>query len=76
MKIKCHIGLKTLREKEKLLVSSNFAFSHNVFHNNISLVRQNAALCGNGLKAETKIYRTLSIILYAMHEPIPNNPKF
>ena len=33
---------------EKLLVTSNFSFSHNVFYSYISLVRQNAALCGNG----------------------------
>ena len=48
-KIKCHIGWKTLLEKEKLLVTGNFSFSYNVFHSYISLVRQNAALCGNGL---------------------------
>ena len=33
----------------KLLVTSNFSFSHNVFHSYISLVRQNAVLCGNRL---------------------------
>ena len=49
MKNKCHIGLKTWWEKEKLLVTSNFSFSHGAFHSYISLVRQNAALCGNGL---------------------------
>ena len=57
MKMKCHIGLKkkkTLREKEELLVASNPSFSHNVFHSYISLVRQNAALCGNGLNGSTK----------------------
>ena len=47
MNNKCHIGWKTLWEKEKLLVTSNF-FSHNVFHSYISLVHQNAVLCGNG----------------------------
>ena len=26
-----------------------FSFSHNVFHSYISLMRQNATLCGNGL---------------------------
>ena len=36
-------------EKEKLLVTSSFSFSHYVFHSYISLVPQNAALCGNGL---------------------------
>ena len=34
---------------EKLLVTSDFSFCHNVFHSYISLVRQNAVLCGNGL---------------------------
>ena len=43
MKIMCHVGEKTFWENEKLL----FSFSHNVFHIYISLVRQNAALCGN-----------------------------
>ena len=32
----CHIGQKTLWEKEKLLVTSNFSFFHNVFHRYIS----------------------------------------
>ena len=32
-----------------MLVTSDFSFSHNVFHSYISLVRQNAVLCGNGL---------------------------
>ena len=30
-------------------MTSNFSFSHNVFHTYISLVCQNAALRGNGL---------------------------
>ena len=49
MKNKCHVGQKILREKEKLLVTRNFSFSHNVFHSCRSLVHQNAAFCGNGL---------------------------
>ena len=49
MKSKWHIGKKT--EKEKLLVTSNFSFSHDVLHSYVSLVRQNVALCGNGLIA-------------------------
>ena len=61
MKNKCHIGQKW-REKEKLLVTSNFSFSHNVFHSYISLVRQNAALCGNGFT----LYHTI---------PTFNDPK-
>ena len=42
-------GRKHCEKKEKLLVRSNFSFSHNVFHSYISLVHQNAVLCGNGL---------------------------
>ena len=57
-KNKCHIGWKTSREMENLLVTSNFSFSHNVFYSYISLVRQNAALCGNGLSFFVKIYIT------------------
>ena len=51
MKNKFYIGWKTFWEKEKLLVTSNFSFSNNVFHSYTctSLVCQNAALCDNGL---------------------------
>ena len=35
-----------------LLVTSNFSFSHNIFHRYISLMRQNAALSGNGLRVD------------------------
>ena len=54
MKNKCHMGRKTLweKKKEKLLVTSNFFFSHNVLHNYVSLVCQNVVLCGNGLREE------------------------
>ena len=51
MKNKSYIGYKTLWENVKLLLTSNFSFSRNVFHSYISLVRQNASLCGNGLNA-------------------------
>ena len=42
-------GLKTLWEKEKLLITSNFSFSHSVFKKLISQGRQKVLLCGNGL---------------------------
>ena len=42
-------GYKTLWEKEKLLVTSNFSFSHSVFKRLVSLGHQNVLLCGNGL---------------------------
>ena len=41
---------KTLWEKEKLLVTSNFSFSHCVFKRLVSPGRQKVSLCGNGLK--------------------------
>ena len=52
------MGKKTLREKEKLLVASNFSFSHSVFKRLVSQGRQKASLCGNGIK----IYKTSSKI--------------
>ena len=43
-------GKKTLWEKEKLLVRSNFSFSHSVFKRLVSQGRQKVSLCGNGLR--------------------------
>ena len=42
--------LKTLQEKEKLHVMSNFSFSHSVFKRLVSQGRQEVSFCGNGLK--------------------------
>ena len=44
-------GLKTLWEKEKLLVTSNFSFSHSIFKRLVAQGRQKVPLCGNGLMA-------------------------
>ena len=41
--------VKTLWEKEKLLVTSNFSFSHSVFKRLVSQGCQKVSLCGNGL---------------------------
>ena len=41
--------LKTLWEKEKLLVTNNFSFSHSVFKRLVSQGRLKVSLCGNGL---------------------------
>ena len=38
-------------KKEKLLVTSNFSFSHSVFKELVSQGRQKASLCGNGLNS-------------------------
>ena len=48
-------GQKTLWEKEKLLVTSNFSFSHSVFKRLVSQGRQKASLCGNGLNTKKNI---------------------
>ena len=42
-------GLKTLREKEKLLVKSHFSFFHSVFKRLILQTRKNKGLFGKGL---------------------------
>ena len=57
--------------KEKLLVTSNFSFSYNDFHSHISLVRQNAVLCGSGLTALK--FRPISSLVTAMFSDKPMN---
>ena len=42
-------GLKTLWEKDKLLVTSNFSFSHCVFKRLVLQTRKNQGLFGKGL---------------------------
>ena len=57
-------GLKTLWEKEKLLVTSNFSFSHCVFITLVLPTRKNQGLFGKGLN-----------IYWAIHHlnPLPDN---
>ena len=43
------MGQKTLREKEKLLIMSNFFFSHSVFKTLVLQTCRNQGLFGNGL---------------------------
>ena len=43
-------GQKTLWEKEKLLVTSNFSFSHNVFKRHVRQTRKNQGLFGKELR--------------------------
>ena len=52
-----------MRRKEKLLLTSNFSFSHNVFHSYISLVRQTTAFCGNGLKGENGLFFPVIVVI-------------
>ena len=42
-----------MRKRKKRVVTRNFSFSHHVFYSYISLVCQNAVLCGNGLNCST-----------------------
>ena len=44
--------LKTLQEKEKLLVTSNFSFSHSVFKRFVLQTLKNQALFGKGLRKD------------------------
>ena len=46
-KIQC---LKSLLEEEKLLITSNFSFSHSVFTSLVMLMCKNQSLFGKGLK--------------------------
>ena len=57
MENKYHIRKKAMWENEKLLVTCNSSFLHNVFHMYMSLVRQNAVLCGNGLSYKALNFR-------------------
>ena len=47
---------KTLLEKEKLLVTSNFSFSHSVLKRLVLQTRKNQGLFGKGLKTYSRFY--------------------
>ena len=48
---------KTLWEKEKLLVASNFSFSHSVFKRPVLQTRKNQGLFGKGLRIESIVVK-------------------
>ena len=48
-------GQKTLWEKVKLLVTSNFTFSHSVFKRLVMQTRKNQGLFGKGLNIKESI---------------------
>ena len=56
-------GLKTLWEKEKLLVTSNFSFSHSVFKIVVLQTRKNQGLLGKGLNGKLDIDKTIEFSL-------------
>ena len=47
--------LENLWEKEKLLFTNNFSFSHSIFKRLVSQGHSKASLCGNGLRKVPKI---------------------
>ena len=57
------IEWKTLWEKEKLLVMSNFFFSHNIFKSCLLLTRQNGYLWSKGLRMVDKYGAIIIIII-------------
>ena len=59
------MGKKTRWEKEKLLVTSNFSFSHCVFKRLVSKGHQKVSLCGNGLTNNLHI-----ILSYPLAAPL------
>ena len=46
---KCHLGYKILCEKEEMLVTSNFSFSHNVFLQLYIFHVAKCGMCGYGI---------------------------
>ena len=56
------IEYKTFREMEKLLVTSNFSFIHNVFKSCLSLMHQNKYLWSKGLRAIGEIHGPLCFL--------------
>ena len=74
-------GKKTLWEKEKLLVTSNFSFSHSVFKRLVSQGHQRVSLCGNGVINDKFHHLShincsaliLSIHIKAIINLLPNN---
>ena len=59
---------KTLWEKEKLLVTSNFSFSYNVFKSCLLLMRKNKYLWSKGLSA---VMFDIMCHRYALNPPPP-----
>ena len=59
---------KTLWVKEKLLITSNFSFSHSVFKRLVSQGRQKVSLSGNGLTLARLIFELLPFVVFFILE--------
>ena len=57
-------GQETLWEKVKLLITSNFSFSHSVFERLVLQTNKNQGLCGK----ELTLYQTILIFNYPKEE--------
>ena len=55
-------------EKEKLLVTSNFSFSHSVFKRLVSQGCQKVSLCGNGLTAKVISWQSVMHMCFQSHQ--------
>ena len=70
-------GEKTLWKKEKLLVTSNFSFSHSVFKRLVLQTRKNQGLFGKGLRRTVMDPESCTILLSMVYkhpyklQPIP-----
>ena len=63
-------GLKTLGEKEKLVVTSNFSFSHSVYKRLVLQTHKNRGLFGKGLRVMRQFWFTkvcFAFILSLVH---------
>ena len=57
-----------MREKEKLLVTSNFSFSHNVFKRLVRQIRKNQGLFGKGLcYVHTQLFLALYMCVFILN---------
>ena len=71
--------LKTLWEKEKLLITSNFSFSHSVFKWLVLQTRKNRGLFGKGLKPGPMLYKAwvhTQVSLCSNLNPLAHNDDF
>ena len=70
--------IETLWEKKKMLVTSTFFFSHNVFKRLFPRLRQKSSLCGKGLidvHVKSNFFSKLYYFWLPLN-PFPNKPWF
>ena len=75
MAASCPTGQKTLWEKEKLLVTSNFSFSHSVFNRLVLKIRKNWDLFGKVLSLILRERVSTKVISSVLGETYGNTPR-